>query len=44
MKFGIAIFCNVTKEIVEKKFKIAAIEMMTPLIMSIFMKNHAKNG
>ena len=35
MKFGTVILCNVTKKLVEKKFKIAAITTMASLIMSI---------
>ena len=44
MKFGRVILCNVTKKMVEKKIKIAAIGMMKSLIMSFVLKNYAKNG
>ena len=44
MKFGTVVLCNVTKKMVEKNFKTAAIGMMTSLIMPLFLKNYAKNG
>ena len=50
MKFDTVILCNVKKyfvifkKTVKKKFKIAAIGMMTSLIMSIFLKNYAKKA
>ena len=44
MKFDTVILCKVTKKMIEKKFKIAAIRIMTSLIISIFLKNYAKNG
>ena len=44
MKFDTVILCKVTIKMIEKKFKIAAIRIMTSLIISIFLKNYAKNG
>ena len=44
MKFGTVILSNVTKKMVEKFFKIAAIGLMTTQIMLIFLKNYAING
>ena len=38
MKFGTVILCYVTKKMVEKNFKIAAIGMMTSIIVSIFLE------
>ena len=44
VKFGTVILCNVTKKWYKRIFKIAAIGMMASLIISIFLKNYAKNG
>lgn len=44
MKFGAVIICDVTLKWQEKYFEIAAIGMMTSLIMLIYFNNSAKNG
>ena len=44
LKFVTVILCNDTKKWHKKNFEIAAIKMMTPLIVSIFLNNYAKNG